>query len=208
MTTVREFEEKSMKSGRNSFVKDAQRFAEERKLQLQLDNLEPALIMEDGELITGSKVKAYLETVRQRQYQENVEQEKWQGKLMKNRLDDNNLDRGGCFAWLHHWKTAPTHTVAGLQELYQQLLPTRVYHCRKTGMSGNADERYRICGKTSESVGHILAGCSAIAYTQYLVRHNKALKLLFLEMLRSLNLISTTAPWYSQVQPKPMYEND
>ena len=54
----------------------------------------------------------------------------------------------------------------------------------------------------------MLAGCSAIAQTQYLARHNKALKILFFEMLRSLNLISTTAPWYSQAQPKPMYEND
>ena len=205
MTTVRKFEEKSMKSGRHSFVKDAQRFAEERELHLQLDYPEPALIKEDGELITGPKVKACLDTVRQRQYQEKVEQEKWQGKLMKNRWDDNNLDREGCFAWLHHWKPAPTHTVAGLQELYQQLLPTKVYHHRKTDTSGNADERCRTCGKTSESVGHILAGCTAIVQTQYLARHNKALKILFFEMLRSLDLISTTAPWYSQAQPKPMY---
>ena len=55
-------------------------------------------------LITDSKVKACLDTVRQRQYQEKVEQEKWQGKLMKNRWDDNNLGQEGCFAWLHHWK--------------------------------------------------------------------------------------------------------
>ena len=41
------------------------------------------------------------------------------------------------------------------------------------------DEHGRMCGKTSESVGHILAGCSAIAQTQYLARHNKALKILF-----------------------------
>ena len=205
MTTVRKFEEKSMKNGRHLFVKDAQRFSEERKLHPSPAGL-PRACINKGRwwVITGSKVKACLDTVRQRQYQEKVEQEKWQGKLMKNRWDDNNLDRDGCFAWLHHWKTAPTHTVAGLQELYQQLLPTKVYHHRKTGMSGNADERCRMCGKTSESVGHILAGCSAIAQTQYLARHNKALKILFFEMLRSLDLILTTAPWYSQAQPKPM----
>ena len=48
-TTVREFEEGSLKGGHHSFVKDAQRFAEERKLHLQLDYPEPALIKEDGE---------------------------------------------------------------------------------------------------------------------------------------------------------------
>ena len=62
MTTVREFEEGSMKGGHHCFVKDAQRFAEERKLHLQLDYPEPAFIKEDGELITGS------DTVRQQQY--------------------------------------------------------------------------------------------------------------------------------------------
>ena len=47
-------------------------------------------------------------------------------------------------------------------------------HHREAGMSGNANERCRMCGKTSESVGHTLAGCSAIAPTQYLARHNKS----------------------------------
>ena len=36
--------------------------------------------------------------------------------------------------------------VAGLQELYQQLLHTKVYHHMKAGMSGNADVRCRMCG--------------------------------------------------------------
>ena len=44
-----------------------------RELRLQLDYPKPALIKEDGELITGSKVKACLDTVRQRQYQERGE---------------------------------------------------------------------------------------------------------------------------------------
>ena len=52
-----------MKSGCQSFVKDAHSFAEGRKLHLQLDYPELALIKEDGELITGLKVKACLDTV-------------------------------------------------------------------------------------------------------------------------------------------------
>ena len=64
MATVRKFFQKSMKSGRHSFVEDAQRFAEECELLLQLNYPESALIKEDGELITGSKVKACLDTVR------------------------------------------------------------------------------------------------------------------------------------------------
>ena len=69
-----------------------------------------------------------------------------------------------------------------------------------------------MCGKTSESVCHTLAGCSAIAQTQYLARHNKALKILF----ESKSFLDAkifkphqyNSAWYSQAQPKPMYEND
>ena len=130
-------------------------------MHLQLNYPEPVCIKEDVEKITESKVKTSVAPVRQQKYQEMVELEKWQGKLMKNTWEDSYLDQGGCFAWLHLWKVALTNTVAGLQELYQQLLPTKVYYHRKTGTSGNVDEHCHMCG-TSESVGHIVAGCSAI----------------------------------------------
>ena len=113
-----------------------------------------------------------------------------------------------CFAWLHHWKTAPTHTIVGAYELYQQLLPTRIFYSRKTGTNTTGDERCRLCGKGPENVQPILAGCSALAQTKYLERHNNALKILFFEVLRSLDLIDTEEPWYSRIKPKPMYENE
>ena len=65
-----------------------------------------------------------------------------------------------------------------------------------------------MCGKCPESVPHILSGCSTLAETKYLARHNSALKILFFEMLRNQNLVSKVPPWYSPVQPKPMYENE
>ena len=43
---------------------------------------------------------------------------------------------------------------------------------------------------------------------KYLARYNSALKILFFEMLRDQNLVSKIPPWYSPVQPKPMYENE
>ena len=49
--------------------------------------------------------------------------------------------------------------------------------------------------KVLESVPHILSGCSTLAQTKYLARHNSA-------------LVSKVPLWYSPVQPKPMYENE
>ena len=65
-----------------------------------------------------------------------------------------------------------------------------------------------MCGSDPESVPHILAGCSALVKTEYIARHNAVLKVLFLELLKDLNLITKIRPWYSPVQPKPMYQNE
>ena len=55
---------------------------------------------------------------------------------------------------------------------------------------------------------HILSGGSALAQTKYLQRHNSAFKILFFEVLRSLDLITKVEPWFSQVTPKLLYENE
>ena len=34
----------------------------------------------------------------------------------------------------------------------------------------------RMCGKAPECVAHVLGGCSSLAQTKYLERHNAALK--------------------------------
>ena len=53
-----------------------------------------------------------------------------------------------------------------------------------------------------------MSGHSALVQTLYLGRHNAALKILFLEMLRGYQLADAIPPWYSPVQPKPVYQDD
>ena len=53
--------------------------------------------------------------------------EKWQGKLFRIRWEDESLNITSCFAWLKGWATSPTYTIAGMYELYKQLLPTKLY---------------------------------------------------------------------------------
>ena len=98
--------------------------------------------------------------------------------------------------------------VVGIQELYQQLLPTKIFYHRKVRTSGSGEERRRICGKATESVPHILAGCGALAQTLYLARYNNALKILFFQEIRALDLFTSDVPWFTKIQPKPMYENE
>ena len=96
-------------------------------------------------------------------------------------------------------------TIAGVQELYQQLLPTKVYYNRKTKSQVTEE---CLCGHSLENVQHILSGCSALAQTKYLQRHNNAFKISFFEVLRSFDVITKVEPRFSQVTPKPLYENE
>ena len=53
----------------------------------------------------------------------------------------------------------------------------------------------------------MLASCFALAQNKHLARHNAALKVLFWEMLRELQLSDSVPPWSSPVVPKPKYES-
>lgn len=64
-----------------------------------------------------------------------------------------------------------------------------------------------MCGEGSESMKHVLAGCSSLAQSKYLERHNFALKVFFFEMLKDLKLADNTLPWFSGVKPKPLYKS-
>ena len=92
-------------------------------------------------------------------------------------------------------------------ELYEQLLPTRVYQSKKT-RTGSDQIMCRLYGKAAERVAHVLAGCSALAQSKYLQRHNAVLKVIFFEMLHSLDLMDSVPPWYLLSEPKPVYQND
>ena len=85
--------------------------------------------------------------------------------------------------------------------------PTKVYHKNKAELETGQNFMCRMCDKAPETQAHILAGCSKLAQSKYLTRHNAALKILFFKVLRDLDLITSLPSWYSQEEPKPLYEN-
>ena len=96
--------------------------------------------------------------------------------------------------------------MAGIFELYEQLLPTRLYACQKKDSDTTGEVMCRLCNKDTESVAHVLAGCTALAQKKYFTQHNAALKILFFETLQVLGLVDSVPPWYSPLKPKPVYE--
>ena len=92
------------------------------------------------------KIKRHLKKAAIEQRKTEVKEKKWQGKLLAARWEEDQLNQRGCFAWLKNWDTAPTHTIAGMLELYEQLTPTKVYHARKTQTNHPNDTLCRLCG--------------------------------------------------------------
>ena len=84
------------------------------------------------------------------------------------------------------WAKCPTYTIAGMYELYEQLLPRKLYIEEKTQTSTDGDVLCRLCGKVAESVAHVLVGCSSLVQT-----------------LREHELVEEVSPCYSPVMPKP-----
>ena len=67
--------------------------------------------------------------------------------------------------------------------------------------------RCRLCGKAPESVANILSGCSVLAQSKYLSRHDAALKVLFYELLYDEGVIDEIPPRHSSDKPKPVCES-
>ena len=189
LAMVREFEEGAEELGHNSLVKEAAKYAEEMGIQLQLEYPNPTCIKRDCvEVITAEKLKAELRRCLEHKTWEEVHEQNWQGKLISARNEDEGLTIEGCFCWLSGWKQCPTHTMAGVFELYEQLLPTRLYACQKTHTDMTGEVMCRLCSKAPESVAHVLAGCTALAQNNYVTRHNAALNILFFEVLQDLSM--------------------
>ena len=176
--------------GHSSLVKEAARYAEEMGLQLQLEYPNPTCIKHDSEeVITAEKLKTKLRKGLEQKTWEPVHEQSWQGKLTCMRREEISLNFDGCFRWLSGWKQCPTHAVPGMFELYEQLLPTRLYAYQKTHTDTTGEMMCRLCNKAPESVAHVLAGCTALH------------PILFFEILQDLGLLDSVP-----LKPKPVYE--
>ena len=91
--------------------------------------------------------------------QETIKPENWHGQLFTTRWKDEELSQDACIAWMKEWSSAPTHTLAGMIELYEQLLLTKVYTTQKTKTT-QGDVSCSLCGKEAETLPHLLSGCS------------------------------------------------
>ena len=82
--------------------------------------------------MTAARAGNLLKKSQEKQFLEIAKDKKWQRKLFRIRWEDASQSITSCFAWLKGWVTYPIYTIAGMYELYEQLLPIKLYTKEKT----------------------------------------------------------------------------
>ena len=121
---------------------------------------------------------------------------------MSHRLNDSSLELQECFSWSTKWRSAPTYTICGINEIVQQLARTLV---RDQMMGKTASTSCRLCNQHPETVEHILSACPELAQRLYLWRHNDALKHVLSALLMKHGF--RNKPLSQNQEPKSYYIN-
>ena len=81
-----------------------------------------------------------------------------------------------------------------------QTLPTRNYQAKilKTGV----DAKCRVCGKSDETIDHIVSNCSVLAPIEYTTRHDRVAQYIHWTLCNHYG-IETTNRWYDH-KPEPV----
>ena len=198
---------------RSSFINDAIRFAKE-----DFDaTFEPAdesftyTYEKSGTMETISDI-AVLRKVLKSQYRNTLLDKlckyNWQGVIMKERMNDNDLIADKCFMWLSKWKDCPVEVINDIQSIYLQTVPTLTFK-KFRGQSEISSTACRLCDSNSqESVKHLLSNCGKFATSIYIKRHNRVLQYILFHVLHMYSLIDNCPPWFVNVTIKPHYENE
>ena len=97
------------------------------------------------------------------------------------------------YGWLN-CSTDPRKTAA-IFSMQEQMVETRAW--KKLRGMGETDV-CRLCGEAKETVQHLLSGCKKLAATEYLRRHDNALKILAVEWGKREGLVAEKTAWYNE----------
>ena len=101
----------------------------------------------------------------------------------------------------HDWlkcNTDPRKT-ASIFTLQEQMIETKAWK----KLRGLTDEdKGRLCGAFRETVQHLLAGCKKLAGSEYVRRHDNALKVLAVHWAIDNKLLPEGTKWYTEIWEK------
>ena len=150
---------------------------------------------------TASKLK----TMYQKKYQEKLEktyrEKKVQSKIWNDITEGGkNLDN---FKWIRMNMTP--EKVGQIIKIQEQMIPTRTFLQMQGKHQGTTT--CRLCEMHPEGTLHWMSACPYLAGSEYLKRHNQALKVFYVALAKQIGLIDPKIPWFN-THIAPVIENE
>ena len=180
MAAVRSFEELAVQNGRHSIIKDVTKHTDELDVQFCLSFRNPVAFA-DGKEVEAKKVKQAIYKARQQEIHVTIFQERWQGKLIKNRWDHEKVKLEECFAWVSSCKR----------------VPQRMLSLEYKSFTNNC---YLLWFTTAEKQNHKSrknAVCGGIPWRICSTFHLAAVRWHRLSTYRDIKMLSRSYPWKS-----------
>ena len=132
-----------------------------------------------------------------------IREKKLHGQFLVN-VNEPHIDKNASLAWLKSstLKRATESTMCAIQE---NAISTNYIkkHIHKT----SDDDMRRACRQHKETIQHFISGCSTLAPTKYIERHDNVCKYIHLLLANKYNLMEGIPKWY-EYDPEPLLEND
>ena len=179
-----------------SIEKQAKRF----KSELQLNQVKD----HEEEFKTAVEKAKEIKIIAKRHVQKAAtkswEEKPLHGQFVK-RSTQANVSTTQTFHWLRS-AGLKAETEGLIFAAQDQSLPTKNYKTHITKVQN--DDLCRICKNQKETIDHIIAGCTIIAPTEYLERHNKIARYIHWNICKEAG-IKVCTKWYEHV-PQPVME--
>lgn len=120
-------------------------------------------------------------------------------------LSRSYVDKEASNAWLRRGILFP-ETEGFMLAIQDQVVGTKNYQRYIVKSVQAADDRCRKCREQSETIQHITGGCSALAQSDYLYRHNQVANIVHQELAFKCNLVKDKLPYY-KYKPSPVLES-
>lgn len=119
------------------------------------------------------------------------------------KLEENHIDTKTSNSWLKSsgLKRATESTICAIQE---QAITTN--YVKKHIHHTSEEDLCRVCRIAKETIHHITSGCTAMAPTKYLQRHNNLAKYIHILLLEKYGLTDENLKWYNHT-PSDVIEN-
>lgn len=139
-----------------------------------------------------------------------IKKEEWSQKELHGRhyydLNQPHIDNEASNKWLTRGELFP-ETEGFMSAIQDQVVNTNNYKKYIIRDRNIETDKCRKCHQVSETIQHITSGCSLLANTDYLHRHNQVCNIIHQKLANKLGLINTYTPYY-KYQPQKVLEND